>query len=97
MRKSNLTIGCVRNNITLEVSTYFDVTKTNKTFELLIHQPKSEKTGEFRFILTNDKGSDIATVHINIIDKNLEIFLNVISIFTAPSILDKYQQINVVF
>ena len=36
-------------------------------------------------------------LHINIIDKNLEIFLNVMSIFTAPSSLDKYQQINVVF
>ena len=36
-------------------------------------------------------------LHMNVIDKNLEIFLNVMSIFTAPSIVDKYQQINVVF
>ena len=36
-------------------------------------------------------------LHINIIDKNLEIFLNVMSIFTAPSIVDKHQQINVLF
>ena len=36
-------------------------------------------------------------LHINIINKNLEIFLNVMSIFTAPSSVDKHQQINVVF
>ena len=36
-------------------------------------------------------------LHINIIDKKLEIYLNVMSIFTAPFSVDKHQQNNVVF
>ena len=68
-RKSQIILSCVYDYKDLVINASFHVTKNDDRYELVFTHPKYEKSGEYKFTLTNDKGWDEATVQVDIIDK----------------------------
>ena len=68
-KKSQLALECVYERKNLVINESFRLTTHDDRYELSFTHPKYEKSGKYKFILTNDKGWDEATVQIKIIDK----------------------------
>ena len=67
-KKSQLVLECVYDRKNLVINESFHLTTHDDRFELSFNHPKYEKSGPYRFTLSNDKGWDAATVQVNIID-----------------------------
>ena len=69
IKKSELRLSCVHNNKSLAMNTNFNITKNIDSFDLAFKHLRQEKSGEYKFTLTNDKGSDEKTIQLTIIDR----------------------------
>ena len=79
-KKSKLSLKCFKNSTQeLVVNANFNVSNTTDTLTLAFTHPHWERSGEYRFVLTNDRGSDEETIQVTIIDRpskpfNLTVF-----------------------
>ena len=79
-KKSQLRLTCFYNiNKELVIHANFNVSNSTDTLTLDFTHPHWERSGEYKFILTNDKGSDEETIQVTIIDRpskpfNLTVF-----------------------